>query len=107
MYAIRSYYVLRIYASVTACYSILPPLVEALTREHPALRLSVDTGDPAGAAEAVREERVELGLAALPQGGYPDLVCHSVQKTPLVFVASQTGPYGNLDVSGDGSYNFV
>ncbi len=88
--------ILRVYASVTACYSILPPFAEALSREHPGLRLSVDTGDPADAADAVREGRVELGLAAIPPGGFPDLDCHSVQKTPLVFVTSATGPYAAL-----------
>lgn len=88
--------IIRIYASVTACYSILPPFVESLSREHPALRLSVETGDPAGAAEAVREGRAELGLDAIPPAGYRDLECHSVRKTPLVFVSSRSGAYGKL-----------
>lgn len=91
--------ILRIYASVTACYSILPPLIEALSREHPALRLSVETGDPSDAAEAVREGRVELALDALPSGGFKDLDCHLVQKTPLVFISSSTGAYGKLDLT--------
>src|SRR5574344_1557355 len=30
--------ILRVYASVTACYSILPPLVSTLAREHPDLK---------------------------------------------------------------------
>lgn len=94
--------ILRIYASVTACYSILPPFVETLSREHPALRLSVETGDPSDAADAVREGRVELALDALPEGGFKDLDCFSVQKTPLVFVSSTTGIYGHLDLPQDG-----
>ena len=94
--------ILRIYASVTACYSILPPFVETLSREHPALRLSVETGDPSDAADAVREGRVELALDALPDGGFKDLDCFSVQKTPLVFVSSTTGIYGHLDLPRDG-----
>ncbi len=95
--------ILRVYASVTACYSILPPLVEALSREHPGLKLSVDTGDPAGAADAVRGGMADLGLAALPAGGFPDLHCHSVQKTPLVFVTSATGSFANIPLSRTGS----
>jgi LysR family positive regulator for ilvC len=91
--------ILRIYASVTACYSILPPLIETLSKEHPALRLSVETGDPAGAAEAVREGRAELGLDAIPPNGYRDLECHSVRKTPLVFVSSRSGAYGKLPLA--------
>ena len=95
--------ILRVYASVTACYSILPPFVEALKTRHPALRLSVQTGDPADAADAVREGRAELALDALPPGGFPDLDCWSVRKTPLVFAASVTGPYGNLPIPEKGS----
>jgi LysR family positive regulator for ilvC len=88
--------ILRVYASVTACYSILPPFVDALSREHPALRLSVETGDPSDAAVIVREGRAELALDALPPGGFHDLETFSVQKTPLVFVSSRSGAYGKL-----------
>jgi len=79
---------LRVYASVTACYTILPPLVEALGREHPELKLSVETGDPADAEAVLREGRVDLALAALPEEGMLGMDCFSVRKTPLVFVAT-------------------
>ena len=88
--------ILRIYASVTACYSILPPFVEALSAEHPEVRLSIDTGDPAPAADAVRENRADIAISALPDGGFEDLLSHSVRKTPLVFAAAKNGPYGAL-----------
>ena len=78
---------LRVYASVTACYTILPPLVEVLAAEHPELRLSVETGDPADAEEVLHEGRIDLALAAMPDGGFPGMDCFSVRKTPLVFVA--------------------
>jgi len=88
---------LRVFASVTACYSILPPLVEAISQAHPHVRLSVDTGDPADAEQAMHEERVDLALGALPVSGLPDLDCFAVQHSPLVFVASRNGPFGQLD----------
>ena len=80
---------LRVYASVTACYTILPPLVEALGHEHPELKLSVETGDPADAEAVLREGRVDLALAALPEGGFTGMDCFSVRKTPLVFVSAR------------------
>ncbi len=95
----------RIYASVTACYSILPPFAEALTTAHPGLRISVETGDPAYAADAVREGRADLALGALPDGGFKDLSCFSVRKTPLVFVSSAKGAYGSLSLPLVGSQN--
>jgi len=93
--------ILRVYASVTACYSILPPLAEALAREHPALKLSVETGDPSDAADAIREGRAELALDALPPNGYRDIECFSVRKSPLVFVASKSGAFGDLTLEID------
>jgi LysR family positive regulator for ilvC len=95
--------ILRIYASVTACYSVLPPLVALLSAEHPELRLSVETGDPASAEDLVREGRAELALTALPPQGFPDLECFSVRRTPLVFAASGSGPFGSLSLPLDGA----
>lgn len=87
---------LRVYASVTACYSVLPPFAAALASEHPELRLSVETGDPADAEETVREGRAELALAALPPKGFADLDCFSVRRSPLVLVSSTDGQYSAL-----------
>ncbi|HCM26818.1 MAG: hypothetical protein A2Z99_07505 [Treponema sp. GWB1_62_6] len=92
---------LKVYASVTACYSILPPFAAALAARHPELRLSVETGDPAGAVEIIREGRAELALAALPAEGFPDLDCFSVRRTPLVLASSSDGPFGNLNLGHD------
>lgn len=90
---------LRVYASVTACYTVLPPFAEAIHARHPGLRLEVKTGDPAGAEEAVRTGLVDLGLGALPDEGFEDLTAFSVTQTPLVFVSSSKGPYCDLDFS--------
>lgn len=89
---------LRVYASVTACYSILPPFAAALAAEHPELRLSVETGDPAGAEDHVRDGRAELALVAIPPKSFPDLDCYSVTRSPLVLTASAEGPYGDLEL---------
>lgn len=85
--------IVRIYASVTACYSVLPPFVEELAKVHPQLKLSVQTGDPADAAEAVREGLVELALDAHPEKGFIGLDFFPIKETPLVLIASKTGPY--------------
>lgn len=57
---------LHVYASVTACYTIMPPFIKKLSAKYPAVHLSVETGDPAGAVSAVREGRAELAVAAIP-----------------------------------------
>jgi len=93
---------LRVYASVTACYAILSPFAEAVGREYPELSLSVDSGDPAGADEAARAGRVDLAVAAIPDGAYPDLDAYSVRRSPLVLVASAKGPWARLDIAAPG-----
>lgn len=87
---------LRVFASVTACYSILPPLVRAMRGAHPDLKLSVVTGDPAEAEKLVREGGADLALAPLPEAGFKGLTGFSVQKTPMVLVAARDGDFGRL-----------
>ena len=45
---------LKVYASVTACYSIMPPFLQKVAERFPDLHLNVQTGDPAGAIQAVK-----------------------------------------------------
>ncbi|HAK68345.1 MAG TPA: HTH-type transcriptional activator IlvY [Treponema sp.] len=90
--------VLHVYASVTACYTIMPPFIRRLNALYPAVQLSVETGDPAGAAGAVREGRAELAVAAIPDTKIDLFDCIPVRTSPLVFAASSPGPY--VEVSG-------
>jgi len=88
--------ILRMYASVTACYSVLPRFVKALSVEQPDLRLSVESGDPAEATPAVQEGRAEIAIDAIPDKSFPNLKYYSITKSPLVFVAEKTGKYAAL-----------
>lgn len=89
---------LHVYASVTACYTIMPPFIKKLSAKYPALHLSIETGDPAGAVGAVREDRADLAVAAIPDEKSSFFDCISVCASPLVFAASLSGPY--VDVQG-------
>lgn len=90
---------LRVYASVTACYSVLPPFAEALVAAYPELSLSVETGDPADAELAASSGRVDLAVAAIPDGGFAGLDAFAVRRSPLVFVGARNGPWGSLDLA--------
>ena len=91
--------VLPVYASVTACYSILPDFIKRLTARYPGIQLSVETGDPAGAVTAVKENRALLAVGAIPENGLTSMDTVSVVKTPLVYAASKNGPYTKLEGS--------
>jgi LysR family transcriptional regulator, positive regulator for ilvC len=90
---------LRVYASVTACYSVLPPFAEALVAAYPELSLSVETGDPADAELAASSGRVDLSVAAIPDGGFAGLDAFAVRRSPLVFVGARSSPFGRLDLA--------
>ncbi len=49
--------VLHVYASVTACYTIMPPFLKKLKEKYPHIQLNIQTGDPAAAVDAVKEGR--------------------------------------------------
>lgn len=100
---------LRLYASVTACYSILPSFIEKISAQHPNIILSIETGDPAGAAEALRSGRCDLAVSAIPQTGkdgldssdsssplFSSFDCVKIQTTPLVFTAKKGSRFEGL-----------
>lgn len=84
---------LHVYASVTACYSIMPPFLKALSESYPLIHLEIETGDPAGAVNAIKEGRADLAVAAIPESGIPGFDTIPVRRTPLVFAANSGGPY--------------
>ena len=89
---------LHVFASVTACYTIMPPFVKRLNAKYPEVRLSVETGDPALAPDAIRQGRAELAVAAISDARIDAFDCIPVRKSPLVFAAGSSGPY--VKVSG-------
>lgn len=90
---------LHIYASVTACYSILPDFLKHFSEKYPDIHFSVETGDPAGAIEAVKQGRAALAVGAIPENGLSMMNTVSVLQTPLVYAAAKNGPYTQIDGS--------
>lgn len=91
--------ILPVYASVTACYTVLPEFIRRIKQKFPKLQLSVETGDPAGSVYAVRENRAMLAVAAIPENGLNLMETVSVIKTPLVFAASRKSSFIELQGS--------
>lgn len=61
--------------------------------KYPKIHLEIETGDPAGAVNAVKEGRAELAVAAIPESGLSGFDTLPVRHTPLVFAASIGGPW--------------
>lgn len=81
---------LKVFASVTACYTVMKPFIKKFALRFPSIHLSVETGDPALALDAVKEGRADLAVAAIPfeTSAFFDFI--SVCKSPLVFAASSS-----------------
>ncbi|MBA4863618.1 HTH-type transcriptional activator IlvY [Streptomyces sp. PSKA54] len=77
---------LRVFASVTACQSLLPDLLAPLRDAHPRVQISVRTGDAAAALALLDDGEADLAVAALPSRIPATLLARTVARTPLVLV---------------------
>jgi LysR family positive regulator for ilvC len=89
---------LRIFATVTACQTLLPDLLAPLRAEHPQIRLDIRTGDAAAALARLDEGEVDAAVAGIPKRLPQTLVTRTVAVTDLVLVkarnsAAEVGPY--------------
>ena len=89
--------ILHVYASVTACYTILPDFIKKVADKYPEIQFSIETGDPAGAIQAVKEGRAALAVDAIPEDGVTAMQTVTVLKTPLVYAAAKNGPYTKVE----------
>lgn len=77
---------LRVFASVTACQSLLPDLLAPLRVAHPRVQISVRTGDAAAALALLDDGEADFAVAALPSRIPATLLARPVTRTPLVLV---------------------
>jgi LysR family positive regulator for ilvC len=82
---------LRIFATVTACQTLLPDLLAPLRAAHPQIRLDVRTGDAAAALARLDEGEVDAAVAGIPKRLPQTLVSRPVAVTDLVLVKAREG----------------
>ncbi|MCC3704741.1 HTH-type transcriptional activator IlvY [Rouxiella badensis] len=69
---------LRLFCSVTAAYSHLPPILDRFRAQHPLVEIKLTTGDAADAVEKVQSTEADLGIA-----GHPETLPSSIDFTPI------------------------
>jgi len=79
---------LKIFCSVTACYSVLPDLLAPFRRAYPGVQIHLQTGDAADAMSKVLDGVADLTITAVPDQLPKRCVFNSILKTPLVFIYS-------------------
>lgn len=78
---------ISLFASVTACQTFLPRVLNAFRQAYPDIHIKLETGYAADALEMLRQGLVDVAVAALPDRVPPSLVTRVLLHTPLVFVA--------------------
>ncbi|MDG0968386.1 MAG: HTH-type transcriptional activator IlvY [Porticoccaceae bacterium] len=74
---------LSIYCSVTASYTYLPPLLENFRQAHPNIDINLDTGDAADGIEQLKNQRIDLAIAAHPDDLPSSLYFQTIASVPL------------------------
>lgn len=80
---------LKIYSSVTACYGILPEILEKFRQTYPRVHIRLETGDHAVALDKVASGELDVAVAALPERLPPSLRFKHLSTTPLFFIAPE------------------
>ena len=78
---------LRIAATVTACYSLLPRLIAETRRRYPEVQLSLTTQVAARSMQQLQEGELDFAVVPLPEQLPAKLVSRQLGRTDLVFIA--------------------
>ncbi len=82
--------VLRVFTTVTGCYTVLPDLLGQFRRAHPGVRIELETGYPVDALNQVQRGRIDVAVASVPDRLPRAVVGKTVTRTPLLFVFPST-----------------
>jgi len=83
---------LRVGASLSTCQHLLPGVLREFKKTHPKCRITLEPADTPALVEAVREQRVDLALALLPQRDSA-LEFHRLFTDELMFIVAPDHPW--------------
>ena len=78
---------LRLFCSVTAAYSHLPPILDRFRARHPLVEIKLTTGDAADAVDKVQSNEADLGIAGRPEVLPTSIAFTQIGEIPLVLIA--------------------
>lgn len=78
---------LRLFCSVTAAYSHLPPILDRFRAQHPLVEIKLTTGDAADAVDKVQSNEADLGIAGRPETLPTSVAFTQIGEIPLVLIA--------------------
>ena len=78
---------ISLYCTVTACYSILPPIIEDFRALYPDIHINLITGNESSTLQKVIDEEVDISIISMPEKLPQNIDFYPITVTPLVFVA--------------------
>lgn len=78
---------LRLFCSVTAAYSHLPPILDRFRARHPLVEIKLTTGDAADTVDKVQSNEADLGIAGRPEVLPTSVAFTQIGEIPLVLIA--------------------
>ncbi|MDU6409731.1 MAG: HTH-type transcriptional activator IlvY [Yersiniaceae bacterium] len=78
---------LRLFCSVTAAYSHLPPILDRFRAKYPLVEIKLTTGDAADAVQKVQSNEADLGIAGRPESLPSSIGFTKIGEIPLVLIA--------------------
>ncbi|MBS0970999.1 HTH-type transcriptional activator IlvY [Chimaeribacter arupi] len=78
---------LRLFCSVTAAYSHLPPILDRFRAKYPLVEIKLTTGDAADAVQKVQSNEADLGIAGRPEALPTSIGFTKIGEIPLVLIA--------------------
>jgi len=78
---------MKLFCSVTAAYSHLPPILDRFRAEHPLVEIKLTTGDAADAVEKVQSNEMDIAIAGRPETLPASIGFMPLGLIPLVLIA--------------------
>lgn len=77
---------LSLYCSVTAAYSHLPQVLDGFRAQYPQIEIMLETGNAADAIDIVKQQQVDIAIAACPDKLPNSCSFYSIAQIPLSII---------------------
>lgn len=87
---------IKLYATVTAAYSILPSIIKHFRNLYPLVTTYLETGSAKGAYEHLRTGEADFSVGILTKSKVKEILSKKILETPLVFVVPKSFTHATL-----------
>ncbi|WP_081579233.1 HTH-type transcriptional activator IlvY [Gayadomonas joobiniege] len=78
---------LKVFCSVTACYSHIPPILASLSQKYPQIEILLETGAASLAMQKIISGEVDIALSARPDNLPANVAFHAIDNVSMSLIA--------------------